>query len=321
MDNSLLYDAIMIATIFHEGQVDKIGEPYILHPIRIMTKCETDEERIVAVLHDTLEDTELTIEYLKEEDFPEYIIEAIDTITRKENESYFEYIERVKENELALKVKLLDLEDNLDESRLSKIEDNNSLKERYIKAKKILEERSKEMFFMKMEKLFVNEKERIEEVIENLEQENCITNLFKYLEDININNLFERKFHRELVNNEKKLYKRIILDYLRDKSMDNLKELLIEAYSEGTICYSQADYDEIKDFILYRTSDEEVYPIIKHYMKECLNNIVEESKTSEKEKEIQKIKETIKRHEESIESFKKIIEENKERMNEIYNKM
>ena len=140
MEQDLLEKAIILSTIFHEAQLDKIDAPYILHPIRVMMNCKTIEEMIVGVLHDTIEDTELTIEYLQNENFPEHILKAIDTITRRDNENYFDYIERVKQNKLARKVKILDLEDNLNESRLSKIKDNDSLKERYIKAKKILEE-------------------------------------------------------------------------------------------------------------------------------------------------------------------------------------
>jgi len=118
---SLLKEAICLAATLHDGQTDKGGKPYILHPLRIMLKCETNDERIVAILHDVVEDTELTIEKLYEMGFPDHIVDAVDCLTKRKKETYDEYIERIGKNELARKVKMLDLEDNMDLSRLKKV--------------------------------------------------------------------------------------------------------------------------------------------------------------------------------------------------------
>lgn len=120
---SLLKEAIVLAASYHDEQFDKGDHPYILHPLRLMLKCETEEERIVAVLHDTIEDTELTLITLKHKGFSSRIIEAIDCLTRRKNESYDKFIDRVKTNELATKIKILDIEDNMDVSRLSEFTD------------------------------------------------------------------------------------------------------------------------------------------------------------------------------------------------------
>ena len=114
----LLEDAIAYAARCHRGQVDKAGQPYILHPIRVMLRVRTEAERIVGVLHDVVEDTEATMEDLKRMGLPDEILEAIDLVTRHRDESYEEFIDRLKSNSLARRVKLADLEDNLDLSRL-----------------------------------------------------------------------------------------------------------------------------------------------------------------------------------------------------------
>jgi (p)ppGpp synthase/HD superfamily hydrolase len=116
-----LTEALIIAANAHKGQVDKGGEQYILHPIRVMTKCDTDEERIVALLHDVVEDTNITIDNLREYGFSEEVINAIDCLTRRPNESYDDFIMRVKTNELATKIKIFDIEDNMITKRLKEI--------------------------------------------------------------------------------------------------------------------------------------------------------------------------------------------------------
>jgi len=116
-----LEKALAIAVKGHMGQKDKAGRPYILHPLRVMSQMSTEETMIVAVLHDLVEDTEWTIEALRLEGFSEEIIEAVDTLTHQEQDSYEEYIQRIKANPLALKVKLADLKDNLDITRISKL--------------------------------------------------------------------------------------------------------------------------------------------------------------------------------------------------------
>lgn len=116
--SDLLEKAIAIAIKAHKGQVDKGGKPYIGHPYRVMDKVKTDEEKIVAVLHDTIEDTFVTPEYLKEQGFSQEIIEGVLSVTKKENEDYEEFIKRAALNPLGKAVKIADLEDNMDVRRL-----------------------------------------------------------------------------------------------------------------------------------------------------------------------------------------------------------
>lgn len=112
--------AISIAVEAHRGQVDKAEKPYILHPLRLMLKMTNEKEMVVAVLHDVVEDTGWTIEKLAEEGFNSEIIEAIKLLTHNKNESYEKYIEKIKSNELATRVKIADLEDNMDLKRIAK---------------------------------------------------------------------------------------------------------------------------------------------------------------------------------------------------------
>jgi (p)ppGpp synthase/HD superfamily hydrolase len=113
--------ALALAVHIHRGLKDKSGRPYILHPLRVMMKMNTDEEMIVAVLHDVIEDSDMTIYDLLKEDFPPAIISAVDAISRRSGESYNEYILRVQKNPLAVRVKLADLEDNMDLNRLPEV--------------------------------------------------------------------------------------------------------------------------------------------------------------------------------------------------------
>lgn len=101
----------------HKGQVDKLGNPYIFHPIGVSLQMQTKEEKIVALLHDILEDTNTTIEELKELGLSEEIIKALQLLTRDKNITYMEYIEKLSSNELAKSVKIQDLKNNMDMSR------------------------------------------------------------------------------------------------------------------------------------------------------------------------------------------------------------
>lgn len=116
-----LTDAIELAAQIHDGQTDKGGEPYILHPLRVMLRMATDQERIVAMLHDVIEDSEgrVTLERLTSMGFSREITEALDALTKRPGEAYGDYIDRLKAaSKLARKVKLADLEDNMDLSRI-----------------------------------------------------------------------------------------------------------------------------------------------------------------------------------------------------------
>lgn len=114
----MLNKAIGIATRAHAGQVDKAGEPYILHPLRVMLSRDNDLERISAVLHDVVEDSETTFEDLRKEGFSEETIAVLDCLTRRKCENYDNYIERIIKNETACRIKLADLYDNMDLSRI-----------------------------------------------------------------------------------------------------------------------------------------------------------------------------------------------------------
>ena len=113
-----LEQAIELAVKHHKGQYDKGGKPYILHPLRLMMSVDTDDEKIVAVMHDLVEDTHITIAYLRTAGFSEKVLSALDCVTNRDNEDYESFIERIAQNPLATKVKLADLEDNMDLSRI-----------------------------------------------------------------------------------------------------------------------------------------------------------------------------------------------------------
>ena len=120
----LLNKAIKIATDAHHEQFDKVGQPYIAHIMRVMEASHTIDEKIVAALHDTVEDTEWTFELLSKEGFPENVISALRCVTKlSEDEVYDDFIARVKNNPLAVSVKINDLSDNMDIRRLSEITD------------------------------------------------------------------------------------------------------------------------------------------------------------------------------------------------------
>lgn len=124
--------ALSIAVAAHRGQRDKAGKPYILHPLRLMHKCATETEMIVAVLHDVLEDTEITADQFEREGFGQDVIQALECLTKVKGESYPDFIKRVSTNPLARRVKLLDLADNMDRSRLSTFTDADAARmERY----------------------------------------------------------------------------------------------------------------------------------------------------------------------------------------------
>ena len=116
-----LEKAIVIAAQAHQNQKDKAGEPYILHPLRMMVKMDSQVEKLVAVLHDVVEDSDWTFEQLSREGFAEQVVEAVKYLTRGEDEDYVAFIERIQGNRLAIKVKLADLEDNMDIRRTSRL--------------------------------------------------------------------------------------------------------------------------------------------------------------------------------------------------------
>lgn len=137
----LLSKALNIATKAHDGQIDKAGAPYIFHPIRVANRCSSDEERIVALLHDTIEDTDVTPGYLLSEGFPRSIVDAILSVTRNDDESYDEFVKRARLNSIGRQVKLHDLEDNMDITRLNELTEKDLARlNKYLKAYRYLKE-------------------------------------------------------------------------------------------------------------------------------------------------------------------------------------
>jgi (p)ppGpp synthase/HD superfamily hydrolase len=115
--------ALAIAAAAHEQQQDKNGAPYFLHVLRVMQRLRTDDEtaRIAAVLHDVVEDTDWTFEQLAAEGFRAEVIDIVDALTRRPDESYTAFVARAGLHPIARQVKLADLEDNMDLRRLSRL--------------------------------------------------------------------------------------------------------------------------------------------------------------------------------------------------------
>ena len=117
--------AIEIAASAHRNQVDKGGNPYILHPIRVMMSLNSADEKIVGILHDVVEDSdEWNFDRLREEGFEEHILSALKSVTKaSEAENYQQFIKRAGHNKIGKNVKIADIRDNLDVTRISRLED------------------------------------------------------------------------------------------------------------------------------------------------------------------------------------------------------
>lgn len=130
-----LEDAIVLAAQAHRGQLEKAGRPYILHPLRVMLGVATETERIAAVLHDVVEDTQVTLADIAAAGFASEVVVAVDALTHRADESYEDYVERAAANPIAHSVKVADLRDNMDLSRFEKIEDRDLARlKRYVAA-------------------------------------------------------------------------------------------------------------------------------------------------------------------------------------------
>lgn len=116
--SNLLERAIALAVDAHFGQRDKGGHPYILHSLRVMFSLDDEKDRIIAVLHDVVEDTDASLEDLKTCGFPEDVLSALDALTRKPGETRMQQAGHIKKNPAARRVKLADLSDNMDMSRI-----------------------------------------------------------------------------------------------------------------------------------------------------------------------------------------------------------
>jgi (p)ppGpp synthase/HD superfamily hydrolase len=113
--------AIIIAAEAHAGQLDKAGAPYVMHPLRMMLRVSSTDERIVAVLHDVCEDCPgWTFDRLRAEGFSEHIIQALQSVTKRDGEDYEAFVRRAATNAIGRRVKLADLHDNSDLSRIAR---------------------------------------------------------------------------------------------------------------------------------------------------------------------------------------------------------
>ena len=132
----MLERAIEIAVEAHKGQKDKVGVPYIMHPLRLMMRMEDEEARLVAILHDVAEDGPgWSLQRLRDEGFSNAVMAALDCVTRRDDESYEQFIERAAPNPLARRVKLADLEDNMNMLRFRRPEERDWLRlKRYHKS-------------------------------------------------------------------------------------------------------------------------------------------------------------------------------------------
>ena len=113
-----LENAIQFAVKAHAGQVDKGGQPYILHPLRVMLAVHTPQERMAAVLHDVIEDTPLTAEDLARQGIPQAVIEAVVVLTKQKGESRIAAAKRAARHPIARAVKIQDVKDNLNIDRI-----------------------------------------------------------------------------------------------------------------------------------------------------------------------------------------------------------
>ena len=136
----MLERAIEIAVEAHKGQVDKGGSPYILHPLRVMMSVNGESEKIVAVLHDVVEDSDWTFKALLAEGFSIEVIEALKSVTKEsEDEDYDLFVQRAMRNHIGRKVKIADLRDNLDVTRIIELGEKDLQRiNKYKKALKIL---------------------------------------------------------------------------------------------------------------------------------------------------------------------------------------
>jgi (p)ppGpp synthase/HD superfamily hydrolase len=136
-----LEDAIALAAHWHRGQryPSLTGEPFILHPLRVMLQLTDDDARIVAVLHDVLEDSACSVVDLRRGGYSDSVIEALDRLTRRDGEAYESYIERIAEDPLARQVKLADLTDNLaNNRRLADVSTRRDVEERIMRYERAL---------------------------------------------------------------------------------------------------------------------------------------------------------------------------------------
>jgi (p)ppGpp synthase/HD superfamily hydrolase len=140
LTSSAIEKALRIARLAHEGQTDKGGNPYIQHPLAVADMCDTENEKIVAILHDVIEDAPDFYEQINEACFNNEIMNALSVITKNKRQSYQGYLKNLKANPIALKVKIADITHNMDLKRLERTPTEKDLQrqKKYIKARKYL---------------------------------------------------------------------------------------------------------------------------------------------------------------------------------------
>jgi (p)ppGpp synthase/HD superfamily hydrolase len=137
VDFPTVEDAIALAALAHRGQryPSPEGEPYVFHPLRVMLQFLDPVEQMASVLHDAIEDTDLTIAELVRAGYPATVVAAIDCLTHRSGESYQQYIDRVARNDVARRVKVEDIRENLANNlRLPSNPDNAERVDRYRRA-------------------------------------------------------------------------------------------------------------------------------------------------------------------------------------------
>ncbi len=113
--------ALELATRVHQNQVDRYGKPYLLHVVRVASRFPDEDDQAAALLHDVVEDSDMTLDGLRAEGFPEEVVHAVDCLTKREGESWPDYIARVEGDARAVRIKLADLEDNMDLRRYPEV--------------------------------------------------------------------------------------------------------------------------------------------------------------------------------------------------------
>lgn len=197
VNTKLTRKAMTIAYNAHMNQFDKAGVPYIYHPIHLAEQMQTEEECIVALLHDVVEDTDITMEELEKE-FSEKVIEALKLLTHDKNIEYMDYINKIKNNDIAKKVKIADLKHNSDETRLDKITIKDVIRrKKYKEALKSLENREGKM------KIYVShssEYDYINKVYEPIKKSDLIqSNYFFFPHENKIINSKDAIFNSNLI--------------------------------------------------------------------------------------------------------------------------
>jgi len=110
--------ALVVATEAHKGQMDDSGRPYILHPIHVAADCELWQSKVIALLHDVVEDTDVTLDRLRKLGFPDWVVDGVDDITHRDGESLRDYLTRVNANSIARLAKIADIHHNMSWERI-----------------------------------------------------------------------------------------------------------------------------------------------------------------------------------------------------------